>query len=103
MEIVTVVDFLCRGEANIIQENLDSFFAVAQELQLEGLVGQADGKKSGVRSSALNRGKAISKFRDLICQRKSRLIAQANSFKMWKTSPKKKKQFQKISFVLISR
>ena len=25
MEIVTVVDFLCRGEANIIQENLDSF------------------------------------------------------------------------------
>ena len=44
MEIVTVVDFLCRGEANIIQENLDSFFALAQELQLEGLVGLADGQ-----------------------------------------------------------
>ena len=31
MKILTVVDFLYRGEANIIQENLDSFFA--QELQ----------------------------------------------------------------------
>ena len=44
MKIVTVVDFLYCGEANIFQENLDSFFALAQELQLEGLVGQADGQ-----------------------------------------------------------
>ena len=48
MKIVTVVDFLYRGKANIIQENLDSFFAVAQELQ--GWWDKQMGKKSGVRS-----------------------------------------------------
>ena len=29
------------GEANVDQENLDSFLAVAEELKLEGLAGQS--------------------------------------------------------------
>ena len=36
------VDFLYRGEANVLQENLDSFLAIAEELQLKGLVGRND-------------------------------------------------------------
>ena len=35
-------DFPYRGEANVFQENLDSFLAVAQELQLKGLMGKPD-------------------------------------------------------------
>ena len=34
-----IVDFIYRGEANVTQENLNSFLAFAQELKLEGLMG----------------------------------------------------------------
>jgi len=34
-----MVDFLYFGEANVYQENLDSFLAVAEELELKGLMG----------------------------------------------------------------
>ena len=39
-DLEAVINFLYNGEANISQENLDSFLAIAQELQLKGLVGQ---------------------------------------------------------------
>ena len=43
-EVLTaMVDFLYQGETNIYQENLDSFLALAGELQLTGL--QEDGRK----------------------------------------------------------
>ena len=35
--LVAMVDFFYRGEANVDQENLDSFLALASELQLKGL------------------------------------------------------------------
>ena len=38
--LLAVVDFLYRGEASVGQENLDSFLAIAEELQLKGLMGQ---------------------------------------------------------------
>jgi len=36
-DLVAMIDFLYFGEANVYQENLDSFLAVAEELQLKGL------------------------------------------------------------------
>merc|ERR1719509_439845 len=38
-DLMAMVDFLYYGETNIYQENLDSFLAVADELQLKGLMG----------------------------------------------------------------
>ena len=35
--LLSVVDFLYKGEANVFQENLDSFLVIAEELQLKGL------------------------------------------------------------------
>ena len=40
-DLLAIVDFLYRGEANVFQENLDSFLAIAEELQLKGLMGKA--------------------------------------------------------------
>ena len=37
-----IVDFLYCGEANVFQDNLDSFLAIAEELKLKGLMGQND-------------------------------------------------------------
>ena len=39
-DLKAIVDFLYRGEANVCQENLDSFLAIAKELQLKGLMGK---------------------------------------------------------------
>ena len=39
VDLVAMVDFLYFGEANVQQENLDSFLAIAEELQLKGLQG----------------------------------------------------------------
>ena len=41
-----MVDFLYHGEANVFQENLDSFLAVAEDLRLKGLTGPAEGNTS---------------------------------------------------------
>ena len=43
-DLLAIVDFLYNGEANVFQENLDSFLAIAEELQLNGLWGKTDDK-----------------------------------------------------------
>ena len=39
-DLMAILDFLYLGEANVFQENLDSFLAIAEELKLKGLTGQ---------------------------------------------------------------
>ena len=41
-DLLAIIDFLYCGEANVYQENLDSFLAIAEELQLKGLMGKSD-------------------------------------------------------------
>ena len=38
---VSILDFIYFGEASVFQENLDSFLAIAEEIQLKGLTGQS--------------------------------------------------------------
>ena len=38
-DLVAILDFLYYGEANIFQENLESFLALAEEFKLKGLTG----------------------------------------------------------------
>ena len=38
-DLAAIVDFLYCGQANVFQENLDSFLAIAEELELKGLLG----------------------------------------------------------------
>ena len=40
--LTSIVDFLYRGEANVYQEDLDSFLVLAEELRLKGLMGQPE-------------------------------------------------------------
>ena len=44
----TMLDFFYHGEANVYQENLDSFLVLAEELQLKGLTGNQTEKKEEV-------------------------------------------------------
>ena len=41
-DLIAIVDFLYCGEANVYQDNLDSFLAIAEELQLKGLIGKSE-------------------------------------------------------------
>ena len=40
-DLRTIIDFMYFGEANIFQENLESFLAIAEDLKLTGLTGLA--------------------------------------------------------------
>ena len=43
-DLTAIVDFLYFGEANVYQENFESFLAIAEELQLKGLEGSKTNK-----------------------------------------------------------
>ena len=43
-DLLAIVDFLYHGEANVFQENLDSFLAFAEEFQLKGFMGKSENK-----------------------------------------------------------
>ena len=45
-DLCAIIDFLYCGEANVFQENLDSFLAIAEELQLKGLMRQRNDKEN---------------------------------------------------------
>ena len=39
-DLVSILDFLYFGEANVCEEDLDSFLTIAEDIQLKGLTGQ---------------------------------------------------------------
>ena len=43
--LVTLMDFLYHGEANVLQDDLDSFLALAEEFKLRGLTGDSQSKE----------------------------------------------------------
>jgi len=49
--LVAIVDFLYFGEANVSQENLDSFLALAAELQMKGLTESGSGAEKEVEEN----------------------------------------------------
>ena len=69
-DLLAIIDFLYRGEANVFQENLESFLAIAEELQLKGLMGETvekvqdykpDGHLSPTFTPTMNTNTNISK------------------------------------------
>ena len=44
-DLIGILDFLYFGEANVLQDNLDTFLALAKELRLKGLTGEAKADK----------------------------------------------------------
>ena len=50
-DLTAIVDFLYFGEANVYQESLGSFLAIAEELQLKGL----DGSKDPIKHEAMHK------------------------------------------------
>ena len=45
-DLLAILDFLYFGETNVLQENLDSFLALAEELRLKGLSGNDNSSKT---------------------------------------------------------
>jgi len=41
-DMLAIIDFLYYGEANVYQENIDAFLAIAEELKLKGLTGNGN-------------------------------------------------------------
>ena len=45
VNLVAMVDFLYHGEVNVLQENLEAFLELSEELQLKGLIRSSKGKE----------------------------------------------------------
>ena len=54
-DLIAIVDFLYCGEANVLQENLDSFLAIAEDLKLKGLMGQNNDRKDVIHDGQANK------------------------------------------------
>ena len=58
-DLRAIIDFLYCGEANVFQDNLEGFLAIAEELQLQGLTGQAnndaDACEETIKTSTIER------------------------------------------------
>ena len=61
-DLSAVVDFLYLGEANVFQENLDGFLALAGELQLKGLSGNNHNEKAHKPKTQLQKNKKKAKI-----------------------------------------
>ena len=57
----SILDFLYFGEANVFQEDLDSFLAIAEEIQLKGQTGQTSADLLAEQEEALLEAKPKSK------------------------------------------
>jgi len=44
-DLVAIIDFVYYGEANVYQESIDAFLALAEELSLKGLTGNGENKE----------------------------------------------------------
>ena len=47
-DLLAILDFLYCGETNVYQENLDSFLAIAEELELKGLMGKSNQREQEI-------------------------------------------------------
>ena len=52
--LLAIIDFLYCGEANVYQENLDAFLAIAEELKLKGLTGKMENIDNDKKSNYIN-------------------------------------------------
>ena len=60
-DLLAIMDFLYCGEANVYQENLDSFLAIAEELQLKGLMGKTHNDEVEVGANPKSRKETLYK------------------------------------------
>ena len=42
-DLLTIIDFLYCGQADVLEENLERLLAISKELQLKGFTGKTDG------------------------------------------------------------
>ena len=75
-DMAAIVDFLYRGEANVFQESLESFLAIAEELKLQGLTGE---KAAEVAENDEVRGPA-NRLLDSLIKKETFTSKQSSSF-----------------------
>merc|ERR1712015_159057 len=82
-----MVDFFYFGEANVHQENLDSFFAVAEEFKLKGLMGSGAEKEAEESNNKLSSKKKFIKPVKLTYFPKKETISPESQSKVGKFEP----------------
>ena len=60
-DVAAILDFIYFGEANVYQDNLDSFLAITEELKLQGLTGSEESESEETESEKVEEEKKFSK------------------------------------------
>ena len=61
-DLLAMIDFLYRGEANICKENLESFFALAEELRMKGfLTGGGEAEQEQIKKTPKSKRDPLNK------------------------------------------
>ena len=63
-DLLAILDFLYCGEANVLQTNLESFLAVAEELQITGLMGKTDADEKLKKKPVSKKERLLLKIED---------------------------------------
>ena len=87
-DLLAIMEFLYLGEANVFQDNMDSFLAFAEELQLKGLMEKTKEKvqdlvedvKSIIMAETFSPVKSQVPRRKVYKNRKDRTLAIPNNF-----------------------
>ena len=74
-DLMAIMDFLYLGEANVYQDNLDSFLALAEELQLKGLT-----NTNGRAQQGNNEAKSINPMKREVSDKKENPFEQKDTF-----------------------
>ena len=64
-DLASILDFLYFGEANVFQESLDLFLAIADEIKLKGLTGQTSRNKMMEEQEKPQHSESVTKSKDL--------------------------------------
>ena len=77
-DLVAIVDFIYKVEANIYQEDLDGFLALAEELQLTGLAGSTSRQKETPIPKSQMRHVTFLEPQDSLNENKDKTVSQVD-------------------------
>ena len=86
-DLVAIVDFIYLGEANIIQEDLNGFLALAEELQLKGMSGSQDEANAAIAERIKNLGESPIKVKRKLTKDKECDNVNKSSFEDYSVVP----------------
>ena len=81
LDLVAIIDFLYYGEANLYQDDIDNFLAVAEELELKGLAGEGNELKDNETHTTSRIQEVLSSYHEPVIGERKKSQQDGNKYK----------------------